>query len=440
MTYEQLITQFKTQWNTPTLQDAETRVFTVLTDFLRGTSVAGFGALVMQAFPATFLEDYNHYIYAHAELVLAPDDNVVAWMNATNPPPLFASVTTDAQRVLLIIADSLAKGEELPLEGYGIFSVQKMAAYMDNGVLFPAKRYPIFIRDSSHYRLPNPDDPPHDRAVFPVPGDTVNGVREWQFVMNGSWSVPYRGCLPRPFIPSVEEFNAAVQANVAAQTAALQTAYTNAQAQITSLHNHLAAAQAQIAPLQAQVITLQNQLAAATGTTTTVHNQLAAAQAALAAAEAQVASLQAQISQLQQGNVNLQQLEQQGTILMPKRRMGAYTIKNFTVLNAIYRTGNPPVFNKRDLDFIDVQMLSVQQAVRKMYQIGVAKQNDLNTSAIFRRRSNRLEEYSSKIEDDFVEYLFECVRIMNYCVDEIRFKQSFNLNTPTLLRIIEPKP
>ena len=180
------------------------------------------------------------------------------------------------------------------------------------------------------------------------------------------------------------EFNAAVAANVAAQTAALQTAYTNAQTQITQL--------------------------------------------------------QTQVSQLQQGNVNLQQLEADGTILMPKRRTGAYTIKDFTVLNAIYRTGNPPHFNKRDLDFIDVQMLSVQQAVRKMYQIGVAKQNDLNTSAIYRRRSNRLEEYSATMQDDMVEYLFECVRIMNYCVDEIRFKQFFNLNNPTLLRIIEPKP
>jgi hypothetical protein len=187
-----------------------------------------------------------------------------------------------------------------------------------------------------------------------------------------------------PYAMNQADFNAAVAANVAAQTAALQVAYTNAQTQITQL--------------------------------------------------------QAQVSQLQQGNVNLQQLEQQGTILLPKRRTGTYTIKDFTVLNAIYRTGNPTVFNKRDLDFIDVQMLSVQQAVRKMYQVGVAKQNDLNTSAIFRRRSNRLEEYSATMEDDMVEYLFECVRIMNYCVDEIRFRQSFNLNTPTLLRIIEPKP
>lgn len=375
MTYEQLYIKFNNTFSAPTLQDAETRCFTVLTDMLRGMPIAGFGTLVLQAFEEELLEDHNYRIYAHKEFVLAPDAALVAYCNGGASP--FPSITTDVQRVAWIIADSLAKGEEVALEGYGIFTTTKMAAYNDGG-FFPAKKYPMFIRDSSHYRIPSAATPEIDQAVFPEPQETIGGVRQWRFKYNGGWQTPYRGCLPRPTFPTAAEFNAAVQANVAAQLGAAT------------------------APLNAQIT-----------------------------------ALNAQIAALQAGNPQLIAMENAGTILVPKRRTGAHNLNDFTVLNAVYRTGNN-FFNKRDLDFVNVQMQGVQQAVRKFNHVATAKLNDLNTTAIYRRRANRLEEYSAKIDADFVEFLTESVRIMNFCVDEIRFRQYFNLNAPTLVRTIEP--
>jgi hypothetical protein len=159
------------------------------------------------------------------------------------------------------------------------------------------------------------------------------------------------------------------------------------------------------------------------------------------AVAAATASLNAQILALQQaGNGNLQPLINAGLILQPQRRVGQYTIKDFTVLNAIYRAGAPTYFIKKDLDFINVQLLSIRQAVQKMYQVAVAKDNDLNTTAIYRTRADKRKEYSAKIDDDFKEFLLESVRVMNYAVDEVRFNQKFNLPSPTLVRDLDILP
>jgi hypothetical protein len=137
---------------------------------------------------------------------------------------------------------------------------------------------------------------------------------------------------------------------------------------------------------------------------------------------------------------NLQPLINAGLILQPQRRVGNYTIKDFTVLNAIYRAGSPTNFIKKDLDFINVQLLSIRQAVQKMYQVAVAKENDLNATAIFRTRQDKRKEYAANIDDSFTEFLLESVRVMNYAVDEVRFNQKFNLPSPTLVRDLDVLP
>jgi hypothetical protein len=182
-----------------------------------------------------------------------------------------------------------------------------------------------------------------------------------------------------PAIMSAADFNAAVAANVAA-----------------SLNAH-------VVPLQNQITALQAQLAAA-------------------------------------GSGNLQPLIDAGLILQPQRRVGTYTIRDFTVLNAIYQAGAPTFFVKRDLDFINIQLLSIRQAVQKMDEVALARAQDPNLTAIYRTRADKRKEYSARINADFVEYLQETTRIMRYAVDEVRYNQKFNLLSPTLVRDLDILP
>lgn len=154
----------------------------------------------------------------------------------------------------------------------------------------------------------------------------------------------------------------------------------------------------------------------------------------------QINNLNAQIQQMQQnGNVNLLALEQSGEIFRPKRRAGDFTLKDFTVLHAVYQVGTPLTFLKQDLDFIAVQMLSLQQAMQKMRWVALAMDNNLPVSVIHRPRSNRLKEYTAKAGPDFKDFLMESSRVMEYAVNEIRNLQRFNVPSPFLLREIEPK-
>jgi hypothetical protein len=217
MNYDQLIVEFNNHFaagNPAQMDTSENRVYAALQDILQGEHVVGFGRLLLETFPDLLDEDRDMRIHAHQELILVPDADLLAALNTFGAPDL-ASLTSDVRRVASILMGSLRLGEEIHLEGYGAWATSKMAAYNDNGVLFPAKKYPIFIRDTSFYRLPNPFDVAFDQLVFPHPGDTVNGVRQYQAKVNGGWAVPYKPSLRRPpALPSftAAEFNAAVAA------------------------------------------------------------------------------------------------------------------------------------------------------------------------------------------------------------------------------------
>jgi hypothetical protein len=126
--------------------------------------------------------------------------------------------------------------------------------------------------------------------------------------------------------------------------------------------------------------------------------------------------------------------------IVPQRRVGTYTIRDFTVLNAIYQAGAPKYFIKKDLDFINIQLLSIRQAVQKMEEVALARAQDPNITAIYRTRADKRKEYSARIDAGFVEYLQETTRIMRYAVDEVRYNQKFNLLSPTLVRDLELLP
>lgn len=150
----------------------------------------------------------------------------------------------------------------------------------------------------------------------------------------------------------------------------------------------------------------------------------------------QIANLNAQITALQsQGAVNLVALEQAGDILQPKRRSGTQTLKDYNVFHAVFKQSG--LYQKRDLDFINIQMLSVRQAVQKMRDVSSLINPSNTVSVIHRSKLQRKSEFTAKMDNSFKEYLSECARIMEYAVDEIRNKQTFTINNPTFLREIE---
>jgi hypothetical protein len=452
MNYDQLIQEYNNRFasGSPTQLDvSENRVYEALQELLLGTPVSGFGKIQLFSYPELYDEDSDTTLVAHEEFGFQPDTIFVEYLSGRFPTITIGN-STSREKLVRLMAESLAKGENVYLQGYGVWSVAKMAAFVDGGVLSPAGKYPVFVRDVSMYRRFNIDMPEMDKGISPDPQEMMNGVRQYSITVNGGWAwqEPYKPCLRRPpTLPTFTqaEFNAAVAANVAAslnaQVVPLQNQVASLQTQLAAAQAALATAQAQVAPLQANVTALQAQLASAQGNTTALQTQLASAQSALVSAQTQVAALQAQVAALQAaGGGNLQPLINAGLILQPQRRAGQYTIKDFTVLNAIYRAGAPTYFIKKDLDFINVQLLSIRQAVQKMYQVAVAKDNDLNTTAIYRTRANKRKEYSAKIDDDFKEFLLESVRVMNYAIDEVRFNQKFNLPSPTLVRDLDVLP
>ena len=218
---------------------------------------------------------------------------------------------------------------------------------------------------------------PHQLQIYLVVNGVLGGQIQGQFINFAMYQTAQIHFPKSGF--TVADFNAAVAANVAAS-------------------------------LNAQVVPLQNQITA----------------------------LQAQLSAA--GSGNLQPLIDAGLILQPQRRTGAYTIRDFTVLNAIYQAGAPTLFVKRDLDFINIQLLSIRQAVQKMDEVALARAQDPNLTAIYRTRADKRKEYSARINADFVEYLQETTRIMRYAVDEVRYNQKFNLLSPTLVRDLDILP
>jgi hypothetical protein len=109
---------------------------------------------------------------------------------------------------------------------------------------------------------------------------------------------------------------------------------------------------------------------------------------------------------------------------MPAARTGAYTIKDFTLLNSIERLPNGN-FKRRDLDFINMQLLSLGQAAVKMRELAASA--DPNLSLQFRARADKMTEYNSRKGGNFGDYLNESARIIEFAVNEIRNNQRFDL-------------
>ncbi len=118
---------------------------------------------------------------------------------------------------------------------------------------------------------------------------------------------------------------------------------------------------------------------------------------------------------------------------IPKVRMGAYTIKDFTLLNSIERLANGN-YKRRDLDFINTQLLSIGQAAVKMRELATSA--DPNLSLQFRPRSDKMTEYNSRKGTNFSDYLNESARIIEFAVNEIRNNQRFDLTNIHVSRTI----
>jgi hypothetical protein len=388
MTYDQLIEEFNNRFasgNPAHMNVSENSVYAALQELLLGTPVTGFGRMRLFSYPELYDEDTDTTLLAHEEFGFEPDAVFVEHLSGRFPT-LTIGNNTALEKLVGLMANSLSKGENVYLQGYGVWSVAKMPAFVDGGILSPAGKYPVFFRDVSMYRRFDSFLPTMDKIIAPNPQEITGGVRQYRNHQNGNWQQPYKPSLRRPpALPSFTQadFNAAVTANVNAVVA-------------NQVNTAVAAA---TAPLNAQILALQQASAG-----------------------------------------NLQPLINAGLILQPERRVGNYTIKDFTVLNAIYRAGAPTYFIKKDLDFINVQLLSIRQAVQKMYQVAVAKDNDLNMTAIYRTRQDKRKEYSAKVDTSFVDFLYESVRVMNYAVDEVRFNQKFNLLSPTLVRDLDILP
>lgn len=106
------------------------------------------------------------------------------------------------------------------------------------------------------------------------------------------------------------------------------------------------------------------------------------------------------------------------------KTMKAVGIKDFTLLNSIERLPNGN-FKRRDLDFINTQLLSLGQAAVKMRELAASA--DPNLSLQFRARTDKMTEYNSRKGGNFGDYLNESARIIEFAVNEIRNNQRFDL-------------
>lgn len=237
-----------------------------------------------------------------------------------------------------------------------------------------------------------------------------------------------------------------------AERDALQTQLNTQSGTVSTLQNQVATLTAQITTLQNQVVTLttqrdtlQNQLNTTNAQLTTTTQQKEAAEAQVTILNGQISTLQNQITPLQTQLANalaalsaavpLEALEASGEILKPKRRTGEWTIKDFNVLNTIYREAG--LYKSRDVDFINIQLLSLRQGARKMREIADAYANDPNMTTVFRKNWLRTDEWRASVNADFREYLLETSRMLDYVINEVRNNQKFNLLNPQFVRVVQ---
>jgi hypothetical protein len=118
---------------------------------------------------------------------------------------------------------------------------------------------------------------------------------------------------------------------------------------------------------------------------------------------------------------------------VPALRTGAYTIKDFSVLDGIQRT-SIGTYAKFDIDFVNVQLLSMKQGAIKMRRIAAIANTEFGFK--FRTKIAKDMEYTAKKDNAFNQYLLESARIIEYAVDEVRNNQRFDLANTQFLRTI----
>jgi hypothetical protein len=120
---------------------------------------------------------------------------------------------------------------------------------------------------------------------------------------------------------------------------------------------------------------------------------------------------------------------------IPQHRNAQYLIRDFTKLNGIQKSagGNYRVW---DIDFIQVQTLSMAQAANKCRELVQAANADPTFSLQYRTRALSNEEWTAQRDVTFNQAMSEIARVIDFAVDEVQQKQKFNLVNPQLLKVV----
>lgn len=114
---------------------------------------------------------------------------------------------------------------------------------------------------------------------------------------------------------------------------------------------------------------------------------------------------------------------------IPLRGSGEYTVKSFPKLNMVALESGK--FRVSDLDFINVQALSMAQAAAKARRI--AALSDLSGTLIYQRAGI---EYAAQPAGRFTEAMTEIARVIEFAVEEVRNQQRFDLSNAELVRYL----
>jgi hypothetical protein len=151
-------------------------------------------------------------------------------------------------------------------------------------------------------------------------------------------------------------------------------------------------------------------------TTDALNNQLAAANFTIQSLQQQLANANATIVQLQN------QISNSVMGYVALHRAGNYTIKNFKKLNVLsFASGK---YQQRDLDFVNIQTLSLLQAAAKCRAIALLP----SPSVVFQQQGAKHEMYATPVQPDFQNWANEVARVIEFCADEVRNLQKFSLS------------
>jgi hypothetical protein len=114
---------------------------------------------------------------------------------------------------------------------------------------------------------------------------------------------------------------------------------------------------------------------------------------------------------------------------VPLRGPGTYTVKSFPKMNMIAIESGK--FRVTDLDFINVQALSMAQAARKARRI--AELSDLSGTLIIQRTG---VESAARPSGRFRDAMTEIARVIDFAVEEVRNQQKFDISNVELVRYL----